>query len=111
MIRSWFFALIVIILALKKKVGLYKVLSTPQPFLQVTRGILLITAICSGVYSFTTLGLVHTHSLIACYPLIVVALSEPILNEKVDLSKWFAVLVGIFWSFGDFESVFNQFDY
>ncbi len=30
----------------------------------------------------------------ACYPLIVVALSGPMLNEKVSLSKWLAVLVG-----------------
>ena len=94
MIRSWFFAFIVITLAFRKKGGLYRVLSTPQPLLQITRGILLITAICSGVYSFTKLGLVLTHSLMACYPLIVVALSGPMLNEKVGLSKWLAVLVG-----------------
>ena len=62
MIRSWFFAFIVIALAFRKKGGLYRVLSTPQPLLQITRGILLITAICSGVYSFTKLGLVLTLS-------------------------------------------------
>ena len=96
MIRAWFFAFIVIGLALRKKGRLREVLSTPQPLLQVTRGILLITAICSGVYSFTKLGLVLTHSLMACYPLIVVSLSGPILNEKVGRSKWLAVLAGFF---------------
>ena len=94
MIRAWFFSLVVILLSLRKKEGLKGVLSTSQPTLQLARGILLITAICSGVYSFTKIGLVLTHSLLACYPLLIVALSGPILKEKVSVSNWIAVLVG-----------------
>ena len=73
MLRSWVLAIIVISISLRKKNGLIKVATTSQPLLQLTRGLLLISAICIGVYSFTKLGLVQTHSILSCYPLIVVA--------------------------------------
>jgi len=94
MIRSWVLAIIVISISLRKKNGLIKVATTKQPLLQLTRGLLLISAICIGVYSFTKLGLVQTHSILSCYPLIVVALSGPILKEKIGIQRWLAVLFG-----------------
>ena len=94
MIRGWVLALIVISISLRKKSGLKIVISTSQPLLQFIRGLLLITAICIGVYSFTRLGLVQTHSILSCYPLIVVALSGPILKEKIGIQRWLAVLFG-----------------
>ena len=65
MLRSWVLAIIVISISLRKKNGLIKVASTKQPLLQLTRGLLLISAICIGVYSFTKLGLVQTHSILS----------------------------------------------
>ena len=94
MLRGWVLALIVISISLRKKSGLKIVISTSQPLLQFIRGLLLITAICIGVYSFTRLGLVQTHSILSCYPLIVVALSGPILKEKIGIQRWLAVLFG-----------------
>jgi drug/metabolite transporter (DMT)-like permease len=94
MIRSWFLALLVIVISLRKKNGIIKVISTKQPYTQFIRGLLLISAILIGVYSFTKLGLVQTHSILSFFPLIVVAFSGPILNEKIGIQRWLAVLFG-----------------
>ena len=94
MIRSWVLALLVISISLRKKNGIKKVIYTKQPIIQFIRGILLISAILIGVYSFTKLGLVQTHSILSFFPLIVVALSGPILNEKIGIQRWSAVLFG-----------------
>ena len=94
MIRSWVLALLVISISLRKKNGLKKVITTKQPYIQFTRGILLILAILIGVYSFTKLGLVQTHSILSSFPLIVVAFSGPILKEKIGIQRWMAVLFG-----------------
>ena len=94
MIRSWVLAILVISISLRKKNGLKKVITTKQPYIQFIRGILLILAILIGVYSFTTLGLVQTHSILSSFPLIVVAFSGPILKEKIGMQRWMAVLFG-----------------
>ena len=94
MIRSWVLAILVISISLRKKNGLKKAITTKQPYIQFIRGILLILAILIGVYSFTTLGLVQTHSILSSFPLIVVAFSGPILKEKIGIQRWMAVLFG-----------------
>ena len=94
MIRSWVLALFVILISLRKKDGIKKVLSSKQPFVQFIRGVLLTLAILIGVYSFTKLGLVQTHSIMSFFPLIVVAFSAPILNEKIGIQRWLAVIFG-----------------
>ena len=94
MIRSWILALFVILISLRKKDGIKKVLSSKQPFVQFIRGVLLTLAILIGVYSFTKLGLVQTHSIMSFFPLIVVAFSGPILNEKIGIQRWLAVIFG-----------------
>ena len=94
MIRSWVLAILVISISLRKKNGLKKVITTKQPYIQFIRGILLILAILIGVYSFTTLGLVQTHSILSSFPLIVVAFSGPMLKEKIGFQRWMAVLFG-----------------
>ena len=53
MIRSWILALLVISISLRKKNGIRKVIYSKQPTIQFIRGILLISAILIGVYSFT----------------------------------------------------------
>ena len=92
--RYWFIATIMIISCLFIKNSLTKILYTKQPYIQFIRGILLILAILIGVYSFTTLGLVQTHSILSSFPLIVVAFSGPILKEKIGIQRWMAVLFG-----------------
>lgn len=94
MIRYWFFASFVIVIAARKSGGIRAVAATRQPFLQIFRGVLLAAEICVTVYAFTLLGLVETHAVFTSYPLIVAALSGPILGEKVGAMRWTAIGIG-----------------
>jgi drug/metabolite transporter (DMT)-like permease len=46
------------------------------------------------VLAFTLLGLVESHAVFVSYPLMIAALSGPILGEKVGIWRWSAILVG-----------------
>ncbi|MEO1552176.1 MAG: DMT family transporter, partial [Pseudomonadota bacterium] len=94
MLRYWFFALFVIALSQRHAGGLAAVATTTQPVLQIFRGVLLAAEILVTVYAFTLLGLIETHAIFACYPLLVAALSGPILGERVGLRRWAAIGVG-----------------
>ena len=92
--RYWFIATIMIISCLFIKNSLTKILYTKQPYKQFTRGLILSLNNCLVVYTFTLLGLVETHAIIACYPLIVAGLSVPFLGEKFGWRRWTAIFVG-----------------
>ena len=92
--RYWFIATIMIISCLFIKNSLTKILYTKQPYIQFTRGLILSLNNCLVVYTFTLLGLVETHAIIACYPLIVAGLSVPFLGEKFGWKRWTAIFVG-----------------
>ncbi|MBY6154295.1 DMT family transporter [Vannielia litorea] len=94
MIRYWFFALFVLTIAARAKGGLKAAARSNRPFLQIFRGVLLAAEICVAVQSFVWLGLVEAHAIFACYPLIIAALSGPVLGEKVGWRRWTAVGVG-----------------
>lgn len=94
MIRYWFFALFVIALASRHKGGLRKVIKTEQPVVQVLRGLILVTEICVMVWAFTLLGLIESHAIFTSYPLLIAALSAPILGEKVGWRRWAAIGIG-----------------
>lgn len=94
MIRYWFFAAFVITIAQRKAGGVRAVAQTRQPFLQGFRGALLALEICVMVAAFTILGLVESHAVFACYPLIIAALSGRILGESVGWRRWAAIGVG-----------------
>ena len=87
MIRYWFFAIFVIVMAARTQGGLHNAASTRQPILQFFRGFLLAVEICVMVYAFTILGLVESHAVFACYPLLVAALSGPVLGGKGRMAK------------------------
>ncbi len=94
MVRYWFFAAFVISISARRKGGLRAVARTVQPVLQVGRGLLLAAEICVMVAAFTLLGLVESHAVFACYPLLVAALSGPVLGEQVGWRRWSAIGVG-----------------
>lgn len=94
MIRYWFFAAFVIALTSRQTGGLRKVISTQQPGLQILRGLILIVEICVMVLAFTLLGLVESHAVFTSYPLLIAALSGPILGEKVGWRRWAAIGIG-----------------
>jgi drug/metabolite transporter (DMT)-like permease len=70
------------------------IIKTKQPYVQFSRGLILSLNNCLVVYTFTLLGLVETHAIIACYPLIVAGLSVPFLGEKFGWRRWTAILTG-----------------
>ena len=94
MIRYWFFAAFVIAIAKRNAGGLRAAAKTSQPVLQTIRGLLLAAEICVMIAAFTILGLVESHAVFTCYPLLVAALSGPILGESVGWRRWLAIGVG-----------------
>ncbi|MGY6549411.1 MAG: DMT family transporter [Roseinatronobacter sp.] len=94
MIRYWFFASVVIVVATRKAGGLLQAARSQMPWLQAFRGVLLALEVCVMVTAFVVLGLVESHAVFAVYPLLVAALSGPVLGEKVGWRRWSAIAVG-----------------
>lgn len=93
-IRYWFFAAFVIALAARQSGGLRAAVATRQPMVQILRGVLLVGEVCVMVMAFVWLGLVESHAVFACYPLLVAALSGPVLGEHVGWRRWTAIGIG-----------------
>lgn len=93
-IRFWFFALFVLALAARSRGGLRGSLTTRFPKLQLLRSALLVGQVLVMVQSFVYLGLVSSHAVLTCYPLLVAALSGPILGERVGWRRWTAIAIG-----------------
>ena len=94
MIRFWFFAAFVVVLASRMGGGLRKAAATQVPWIQLLRGVLLVSQICVMIFGFTLLGLVESHVVFAAYPLLAAALSGPVLGEYVGWRRWAAICVG-----------------
>ncbi len=94
MVRYWFFAAFVIALALRAPGGVAATAKTSQLGLQILRGVLLAGEVCVAVYAFTILGLIESQAVFICYPLLVAALSGPVLGEQVGWRRWSAIGVG-----------------
>ena len=94
MIRFWFFALFVIVMAARRPGGLGRAVTTKYPLLQILRGLLLAAEVCIMVTAFVLLGLVESHAVFTSYPLLVAALSGPVLGEKVGWRRWTAIGIG-----------------
>ncbi len=94
MLRYWFFAAFVIVVAARRAGGLRAAAATAHPALQAARGLLLAAEICTMVLGFVLLGLVESHAVFTCYPLLIAALSGPILRERVGWRRWAAIATG-----------------
>ena len=94
MLRFWAFAAFVTILAARSPGGLRAAVHTRFPVVQVLRGLLLVAEVCVMVVAFVRLGLIETHAVFTCYPLLVAALSGPVLGEKVGWRRWTAIGIG-----------------
>jgi len=93
-IRYMFFMCFVLAYSSRQKGGIRQVGSSGQLPLQIGRGLLLVAQICVAILCFSTVGLVNFHAVFASYPLMVMALSVPILGEAVGWRRWLAVCVG-----------------
>ena len=94
MVRYWFFAAFVTAIAYRKAGGIRAAARTEQPLLQILRGLILATEICVMIYAFTLLWLIESHAVFTSYPLLVAALSGPILGEVVGWRRWTAIFIG-----------------
>ncbi|MBC7139618.1 MAG: DMT family transporter [Defluviimonas sp.] len=94
MIRYWFFAAFVMAMAARAPGGLRAAVRSATPGLQIFRSVLLVAEVCVMIQSFVILGLVESHAVFTCYPLLVAALSGPVLGEKVGWRRWTAIGIG-----------------
>ncbi|EPX77283.1 DMT family transporter [Litoreibacter arenae] len=94
MIRYWFFAAFVLTVSAKRAGSIANAARTRQPVLQTFRGVLLALEVCVMVAAFTLLGLIESMAIFISYPLIVAALSGPILGEQVGAYRWTAIGIG-----------------
>ncbi len=95
MIRFWFFGAFVVAVAARSPGGIRAATRSATPWLQAARGVILVAEICVMVVGFVHLGLIEAHAVFTCYPLLVAALSGPILGEKVGWRRWAAIMVGL----------------
>ncbi len=93
MVRYWVFAAFVLILAVRRPEGLAAIRSRRLAWHGV-RAVLLVAEICVMVYAYTLIGLIHTLAIFTICPLFVVAMSGPILGERLSLKRWLAVGIG-----------------
>ncbi|MFN3953834.1 MAG: DMT family transporter [Pararhodobacter sp.] len=94
MVRYWFFAAFVIAIARRKAGGIRQAARTRRPVIQALRGLILAAEVCVMVAGFVLLGLVESHAVFAVYPLLVAALSGPLLGEHVGWRRWVAIGIG-----------------
>lgn len=93
-IRYMFFMAFVLAYSARQDGGIRKIATSPQLPVQIGRGLLLAGQICVAILSFSTVGLVNFHAVFASYPLMVMALSVPVLGEAVGWRRWLAVCIG-----------------
>lgn len=94
MLRYWFFAAFVTLLVMRQPGGLRRAIRSKRPRTQIFRGIVLVLEVIVMIEAFVRLGLINTHAIFACTPLIVVALSGPVLDERIGWRRWVAVGIG-----------------
>ena len=94
MFRFWIIGSFVILVSLRGRGVLVSILKTKQPLAQIFRGLLFIASLLMAIYSYTKVGLIVTHALLAVFPLLTVLLSGVFLKEKITRIKLIAVGVG-----------------
>ncbi|AOZ68345.1 RhaT family transporter [Rhodobacter xanthinilyticus] len=94
MVRYWFFAAFVIAVAARRPGGLRAMARVAHPGWQALRAVLLVVEIYVMIAAFIRLGLIDTHAVFISYPLLIAALSGPILGEKVGWRRWAAIGAG-----------------
>jgi len=75
--------------------GIGATLRSAVPGRQLLRCTLMVSEIALFAYGLRFLGIAEIHALFACFPLIVAALSVPLLGERVGPRRWAAVALGL----------------
>ncbi len=66
-----------------------------HPWLVVLRTFTMMTSMVCAFYAFSVLSLAETYALLFATPLLITALSVPLLGETVRLRRWIAVFAGL----------------
>jgi drug/metabolite transporter (DMT)-like permease len=83
-----------IVIAALLATGQFRISSINSPRRLAMRGLLAGFGALTNIYAFSQLPLADVYAIIFCAPLIVTALSAPLLGEHVGLRRWIAVMVG-----------------
>ncbi|WP_376876738.1 DMT family transporter [Albirhodobacter sp. R86504] len=94
LVRFWFFAGFVILIAARSTGGLRRAMRSNRPKTQILRSVILALEVIVMIQSFVYLGLIESHAVFACYPLLVAALSGPVLGEAVGWRRITAIVIG-----------------
>ena len=95
MIRYWFFAGFVVLLAMRQPQGFRESIRTRHPWLHLMRASLLIAEVCVIVQGYTLIGLINSHAIFAVCPLLVAGLAVPLLGERIPWQRWVAIAAGL----------------
>lgn len=95
-VRYWAFAAFALLVVSRAPGGIRGAMRTKHPFLQVLRGLLLVSQIAVAMRAFHEAGLVRTQAIFAAAPLLVALLAVPVLGEKVGWRRMLAIAVGLF---------------
>jgi drug/metabolite transporter (DMT)-like permease len=95
MIRYWAFAGFVVLLALRRPEGPRAAVRSGRLVAHLARSCLLVAEICLIVWGYTLIGLINSLAVFSVCPLLIVALSGPILGERISPERWAAVAVGM----------------
>jgi len=95
MLRYLIFASFVMILALRRPEGFRAAIASQRLWAHFVRSVLLVGEILLIVWAYTKIGLIESHAVFAICPLLIVALSGPVLGERLTWQRWAAVAVGV----------------
>ena len=95
MIRYWVFAGFVILLALRRPEGPRAAVRSSRLPAHLLRSVLLVAEICLIVWGYTQIGLINGFAVFSVCPLLIVALSGPVLGEAISWQRWAAVGAGL----------------
>ncbi|MDH5355667.1 MAG: DMT family transporter [Gammaproteobacteria bacterium] len=93
LVRFFFFALFALIYA-SRTIGIRKAFASKMRGQQILRGLLIVVEISLFAWSLKFMGLAEMHAIFASFPLVITALSVPMLGEQVGWRRWMAVGIG-----------------
>jgi drug/metabolite transporter (DMT)-like permease len=75
--------------------GRYRDLQPRRFWMHLLRGVLMVIMLAGFIYAVRTLSLANAYSIFLAEPLIVTALSVPLLGDRVGWRNWVAICVGL----------------
>ncbi|MCP4486282.1 MAG: DMT family transporter [Gammaproteobacteria bacterium] len=92
-VRFFFFIIFALVYA-TRRIGIKRAFRSELPAQQIMRGLLIVGEIGLFAWCLHFMGLAEMHAIFACFPLVITALSVPILGEQVGWRRWMAVFIG-----------------